>query len=70
MSKELNHYLKDIKINPQFANNEPLEAALVLEDKTIADLLLQDPRVLNDMNSIIRIFDKRLKYIEKSLRFV
>ena len=42
-------------VNPQFANNEPLEIALRNGHFDIVQLLLKDPRVLQDTVNLVRI---------------
>jgi ankyrin repeat protein len=47
-------------INPQYANNEPLELAMKNGHKDIVNLLLKDHRVINDKENLMRICVKHI----------
>lgn len=54
--ERVEYLLRDPHVNPQYANNEPLEIAMKHGHFEIAKLLLRDSRVMEDKDNILRIY--------------
>ena len=62
--------LSDPDVNPQYCNNEPLEAALINRHFDIVKLLLNDKRVLSDTLNLTRICIKSMCFTLESLEVI
>jgi ankyrin repeat protein len=62
--------LKNENINPQYANNEPLEIALLNGHYEIVYILLKNPRVMQDYINLARICISHIVDMRSSLSVV